>query len=191
MDIGHYTDRGIGLAEDLVNSRLPDGTHVGLQHPRDLERLTRAYWFSPGPAPTRRDLEEVQELRARLREVFEAGDPEQAARILNRLIEEAGACPQLVVHDRWSWHFHYVPEGATVSKRLTAETAVALATVAVEQGFDRLRRCEWETCLDVFVDRSRNRSRRYCSPAVCGNRASVAAWRARQRRRDGIVSRAK
>ncbi|MFC4855882.1 CGNR zinc finger domain-containing protein [Actinophytocola glycyrrhizae] len=32
----------------------------------------------------------------------------------------------------------------------------------------------------MFVDLSRNRSWRFCSPAVCGNRVHVAAHRARQ-----------
>jgi predicted RNA-binding Zn ribbon-like protein len=33
----------------------------------------------------------------------------------------------------------------------------------------------------VFVDLSRNRSRRYCDSRTCGNRLHVAAYRARQR----------
>lgn len=182
MDIVHYLDRSIGLAEGLANSHLPDGSHIALETPRDLERLIRAYGFSPDGTPTRRDLVEVERLRGRLRDAFEATDQE-AARILNGLIASSAARPQLAAHDRRGWHFHHVPEGATIARRLAAETAVALATVVVEHGFDRLRVCEWETCRDVFVDRSRNRSRRYCSPNVCGNRASVAAWRARRRRR--------
>ena len=44
---------------------------------------------------------------------------------------------------------------------------------------DRLRVCASETCTDVLVDLSKNRSRRFCE-ASCGNRASVAAYRARQ-----------
>lgn len=181
MAFAHYLDRSIGLAEGLVNSHLPDASHVALEKPGDLSRLIRAYGFTPDRAPGGDDVAKAHRLRERLREAFEAPDGEAAARILNALITEAGARPQLATHGRGGWHFHYVPEDATVARRLAAETAVALATVVVEHGFDRLRVCDWETCRDVFVDRSRNRSRRYCSPEVCGNRASVAAWRARQR----------
>jgi predicted RNA-binding Zn ribbon-like protein len=37
-----------------------------------------------------------------------------------------------------------------------------------------------ETCPDVYVDTSRNASRRYCSD-TCASRATVAAYRARQK----------
>ncbi|MEO7071362.1 MAG: CGNR zinc finger domain-containing protein, partial [Nostocoides sp.] len=36
-----------------------------------------------------------------------------------------------------------------------------------------------EDCDDVFVDLSRNRSKRFCD-AICGNRENVAAYRARR-----------
>ena len=182
MDIVRYIDRSIGLAEGLVNAELPDGSPAALERPGDLEALVRAYGFSPDRRPTRNDVDEVLRLRGRLRRVFAAHDAREAARALNALIEEAEARPRLVAHDAKGWHFHQVPETATEARRLTAEVAVALATVAVEDGFDRLRLCEWETCGRVFVDRSHNQTRRYCRPNRCGNRASVAAWRKRQRR---------
>jgi predicted RNA-binding Zn ribbon-like protein len=40
--------------------------------------------------------------------------------------------------------------------------------------------CADESCGDVFVDASRNRSRRYCSD-TCANRLNVAAHRRRRR----------
>ena len=44
---------------------------------------------------------------------------------------------------------------------------------------DRLRECAAVTCHDVLVDLSKNRSRRFCEQN-CGNRANVAAYRARR-----------
>jgi predicted RNA-binding Zn ribbon-like protein len=44
---------------------------------------------------------------------------------------------------------------------------------------DRLRVCAGERCERVLVDLSKNRSRRFCE-AGCGNRANVAAYRARR-----------
>ena len=44
----------------------------------------------------------------------------------------------------------------------------------------RLGICAVDDCEGVVLDLSRNRSRRFCSTA-CGNRAAVAAYRARQR----------
>jgi predicted RNA-binding Zn ribbon-like protein len=48
---------------------------------------------------------------------------------------------------------------------------------------DRLRRCENEGCRWAFVDASRNRSRRWCDPAICGNVSKVRAYRERLRAR--------
>jgi len=46
----------------------------------------------------------------------------------------------------------------------------------------RLRRCQNEGCRWAFVDASRNGSRRWCDPEICGNVAKVRAYRQRQRR---------
>ncbi len=49
---------------------------------------------------------------------------------------------------------------------------------------ERLTRCGNEaTCHWLFLDESRNRSRRWCEMASCGNVAKVRRHRARQRRR--------
>jgi hypothetical protein len=58
----------------------------------------------------------------------------------------------------------------------------------------RLRHCEAPGCDAVFVDLSKNRSRRYCDTGNCGNRQHVAAYRerraARATDRDGLPARA-
>ncbi len=45
---------------------------------------------------------------------------------------------------------------------------------------ERMRLCAADDCEAVVVDFSRNRSKRYCDIGNCGNRANVAAYRARQ-----------
>jgi predicted RNA-binding Zn ribbon-like protein len=45
----------------------------------------------------------------------------------------------------------------------------------------RLRICEYPRCINVVVDLSKNRSKRFCDNG-CGNRAAVAAYRARKSR---------
>jgi predicted RNA-binding Zn ribbon-like protein len=64
---------------------------------------------------------------------------------------------------------------------IAAESAMGLATVVRDGGLERLSVCAANGCSRVFVDTSRNRSRRYCDPGTCGNRTNVAAYRARQR----------
>lgn len=45
----------------------------------------------------------------------------------------------------------------------------------------QVKQCEAPTCLWFFIDETRNRSRRWCDMAVCGNRAKARRARARQR----------
>jgi predicted RNA-binding Zn ribbon-like protein len=62
--------------------------------------------------------------------------------------------------------------------------AVAVAVLdATQLDRSRVRRCESDKCVLVFYDTSKNRSRRWCDMAVCGNRAKAAAHYRRSRRR--------
>jgi predicted RNA-binding Zn ribbon-like protein len=45
-----------------------------------------------------------------------------------------------------------------------------------------VRRCASETCLWLFLDRTKNHARRWCDMKVCGNRAKVRRHRRRARR---------
>lgn len=53
----------------------------------------------------------------------------------------------------------------------------------------RVRECAADSCAWLFVDRSKNRSRRWCDMAVCGNRDKVRRHRRRQRRRPAAAVR--
>jgi predicted RNA-binding Zn ribbon-like protein len=176
-----YLECSLGLAVDLVNTEDPVVGNDELTTIDELRSFIMGHEMSGAKGrPNKTDLEKVRALRARLRRVFEAGDETEAVTILNELISETGARPELTDHDG-PWHMHYTPPGTPIAPRLAADAAMALSVVIAQEGYDRLRTCEGERCGDVFVDESKNHSRRYCSPNVCGNRASVAAFRARQR----------
>ena len=54
-----------------------------------------------------------------------------------------------------------------------------VASAATDGSWERLKACRAETCRWAFYDGARNHSRRWCSMAVCGNRAKARAFRAR------------
>jgi predicted RNA-binding Zn ribbon-like protein len=60
--------------------------------------------------------------------------------------------------------------------RLLAIVAASMA----DGSWERLKACSARDCGWAFYDRTRNRSGRWCSMAVCGNRAKVRAYRARR-----------
>ena len=64
---------------------------------------------------------------------------------------------------------------------LIMPVARAIADVICEEDFRLVRACEGHACTLMFVDRTKSHRRRWCSMAVCGNRAKQAALRERQR----------
>ena len=139
----------------------------------------------PGSATWDQDeLDSVRELRPRLRQ-FWSGDLDDVVVSVNQLLAEAHAVPQLVRHDEWDdYHLHATPDEAPLATRMAVEAAMAISDVIRAGELSRLRVCEYPGCGNVVVDLSRNRSKRYCEEG-CGNRAAVAAYRARKVARPG------
>ena len=183
MHVAHDVARSLALAVDLVNSRA--GGEEQLPDVAALRVFLDEHDVSGSRSLSRDDLEEVHALRPRLRAVWAARDMRQAAAVVNGMVAEAGALPQLTDHDGFAWHLHWTAPSARVASRLAADVGMALAEVLRDEGADRLRSCEAPSCDAVFVDLSRNRSRRYCDTGNCGNRMHVAAYRARLRSVEG------
>lgn len=65
-------------------------------------------------------------------------------------------------------------------RELLQPLANAAADLICNHDFRLIRSCEGPNCMLLFLDRTKAHSRRWCSMAVCGNRAKAAAHRARQ-----------
>jgi predicted RNA-binding Zn ribbon-like protein len=178
VHFGDYTDPVATLAEDLVNS-YSHSEHADLLDAASLADVAgRRGWR--GSPPTAADVERVRALRPLLRAVFEASEEQQAVDMANAVVERSGLMLRLTRHDSGPWHFHGTPGTGTLFDWLAGLSGFALLSVIERGDGDRIRHCAGADCHAVFVDVSRNKSRRFCSPAVCGNRAHVAAFRARQ-----------
>ncbi|HSZ39831.1 MAG TPA: CGNR zinc finger domain-containing protein [Trebonia sp.] len=120
---------------------------------------------------------------AALRAVFAAvaaGNVDDAARRVNDMLSTTGAHPALERHDGEPWHIHFHAADETSRvKGWAAGCATGLAVVLGGEHFDRLGVCTAPHCDRVYVDTSRNGSRRFCSTA-CQNRVKAAAFRERR-----------
>lgn len=189
MDFMHYSDDAVELAVDLVNTYAREPLRAeGREHEPlvPLGQFLDAFgWQHPPTAP---DVERLRVVADRLFTVFATPDAAEAVRVLNALLAEAGTLPQITRHDGRGWHLHFTRDDGDVISRLAATSAMALAVVLCDHGKGRLGACSARSCRDVYVDASRNRSRRYCSDS-CANRSNVAAHRARARaaRRSGTT----
>jgi predicted RNA-binding Zn ribbon-like protein len=59
----------------------------------------------------------------------------------------------------------------------------ALAKFVCEEDFSAVKACEGHGCTLMFADHTQRQARRWCSMAICGNRAKQAAHRIRLKRK--------
>lgn len=176
MVFAHDVAEGLQAAVWLANSAdEPDE----LTTVTDLAAFFAEFGYSGRRDGTRAELEEVRRLRPRLRELFTA-DEEQAVSLVNQMLAEARALPQLVRHDGYDWHVHAVASDRPLAERILVETAMGMVDLIRLDEMSRLGTCADDDCDGIVLDLSRNRSRRFCSTA-CGNRNAVAAYRERRR----------
>jgi predicted RNA-binding Zn ribbon-like protein len=176
MVFAHDTEIALAAAAALVNT-----AGRGEERMPDLAALDAFFhrWGWTGKREhTQAELRSVQRLRPRLRRVWET-DEDEVVEIVNRLLRESQALPQLVRHDGWPYHLHATSPHAPLATRMAVEAAMAFVDVVRSGELDRLRICEYPDCGNVLVDLSKNRSKRFCD-AGCGNRAAVTAYRARK-----------
>ncbi|MDX6198473.1 MAG: hypothetical protein QOJ79_1624 [Actinomycetota bacterium] len=64
---------------------------------------------------------------------------------------------------------------------VVAESLGEVLALQATGEWSRIKTCARDSCRWVFFDHSRNRSGRWCSMQVCGNREKTAAYRARKR----------
>jgi predicted RNA-binding Zn ribbon-like protein len=170
----------VELALLLVNS------HDLLEDPadrlHDLRWLTHALAGAGHPhladPLTPRDLPRLRRLRDALRQVFEATDDENAAVVLNPLLQKAQAVPLLVRGPDGATSL-VVGAGLSGAAALEARLPSALAAFVAEHGVRRLGVCGSDPCRCVYVDRTRAATRKYCC-SYCNDRRAARAYRRRR-----------
>lgn len=103
---------------------------------------------------------------------------DDAAGDVNALLQLTGARPRLDRHDGEPWHLHFHGADESLVTGWAAGCATGLAVVLGSDLYGRLGVCTADRCDRVYVDASRNGTRRFCSTA-CQNRVKAAAFRAR------------
>jgi predicted RNA-binding Zn ribbon-like protein len=176
MVFAYDTEVALQAAAALINTA--DGDHEYLPDADALDEFVRTWGWTGARHCHADELRAVHELRPRLRQLWEA-DRDQVVGIVNQLLCEANAVPQLVRHDELDYHMHATPPDAPLAVRMAVEAAMALTDVIRADELSRLGICDYPGCGNVVVDLSKNRSKRFCERG-CGNRAAVAAYRARK-----------
>jgi predicted RNA-binding Zn ribbon-like protein len=173
---------GLALAVDLVNTWDLLEAEPDLIEGLDDVRVWLTWHGLDRAAERMReaDVNRVRALRSRLDAVFEAPTEDEAVGLVNELSRDYATPPQLERHGTGlrirSW-----PDESEGLEFVAAFAAAGLLDALHTYGWERFGRCAGSPCRCAFVDRTRNRSRRYCC-TLCADRVAQANSRARKRR---------
>lgn len=177
----HDTEMSLRAAAALVNT-LPDTDTEGVDRlvsQQDFDAYLDEYAYTGTFHRDDDELAAVRTNRPRLLELWSV-DREGAVPLVNAMLRDGRALPQLVIHDGFDWHIHATEPDAPLSVRMLVEAAMAFVDVIRSDQWDRVRICEADDCASVYVDFSKNGSKRYCDTGNCGNRMNVIAYRRRK-----------
>ncbi len=162
-------------ALDLCNTRLSE--RELLIGPADLERWFVAAGLSDhAPRVTRSELVAAKMLRDGLRQALLAGDGPAVAALAEGWL---GRAPGRLCVEPDTLRPRFAPAAQTSCCLLVDAVLDALDLVRDSPG--RVRECADPRCPVLFLDTSRNRSRRWCSMERCGARAKASAYYRRHR----------
>ena len=167
------------LALEFVNSEWYDGwgrLEDRLQSGEWRRKTLAAHQFPPLREPDSRTLAKLVRLRSLLREMIEGGEPGPAQiRALNRFLAlrqwryevRRGRLDKVPAARDWRWFMACV--------------AVSACELLFASDRRRLKVCPNPGCRWVFYDLTKGRTRRWCTPALCGNLDKVRRFRARKK----------
>ena len=177
------------LSEDMFNGYTDlvawDRTNDLLDQPAADRLLTRAGRF---PGKAKEVLERGHALRLAIYRVFSdvsAGRMPNPTALETINSEVAAAMQHARIEPdcegfRWAWR-----DTGTELESVLWPVAKSAADLLVSHKLERVRSCQSETCGWLFLDMSKNRSRRWCSMSDCGNTAK--ARRHYHRKVKGVV----
>jgi predicted RNA-binding Zn ribbon-like protein len=171
------SNRGTASAIDRLGSYqdlLAFATQAEVLSDAEAHRLAARARRSPAAAEE--VLQRARDLRDALYDLFAAlaeDRPPPAAALpeLNR------AVARLEIGRDWRWTWSCAPGGLD---DMLGPVTIAAAELLTSAERERIRMCAADTCAWVFLDTSKNRSRRWCDMKQCGNRAKARRFHARQ-----------
>ena len=166
------------LVESFANSIDHDTDQDDLESPERFGRWLGDHGF-PGVRPTAGDLVFAVGVRDALRDELTAHhDAATSADARRRLDTYAARLPLRASFGAGPATFVAAGEGMAA---MLAEVLAAMVIAEREGLWHRLKLCREDTCAVVFFDRSKNRSKTWCSMEVCGNRSKTRSYRGRRR----------
>jgi predicted RNA-binding Zn ribbon-like protein len=132
------------------------------------------------PAEAEIVLERARRMREAIYRIFSAGALPQEDDL--SLINEELACglqrARIITAPTgyaWGWD-----TAETALDAMFAPIALAAADLLTSPALSRVRECASQTCTWLFIDETKNHSRRWCNMKTCGNKHKIKRFRSRQ-----------
>jgi len=137
------------------------------------------------PAGAAAALVDARRVRAALRTLAEGGarvpgERAEAVSEINRVLGRSAGTRRLEMRSDGTFARSFVPGGDAFAG-LMIPLVESAADSLIHAEFSRVRQCAGAQCRRVFYDATKNRGRRWCDMATCGNRAKAARHRARRK----------
>ncbi|MCW5254559.1 MULTISPECIES: CGNR zinc finger domain-containing protein [unclassified Streptomyces] len=168
---------GEPLALDLLNTRWQEHgqLHDLLETPDGLRVWLSGHGLAERFPADGASLEAVRATRAALYAAVDRPGSDEAARPVDAILDHGRIRP--VLTGAGPGERAEVTDPVWGAAWTAAHDYLRLLTTAA----DRIRLCDQPDCIRYFLDTSRNGTRRWCSMALCGNRAKAARHYARSR----------
>ena len=168
----------LALIEDFVNTVDEETGEEALGTPAELGAWLVEHELADAPAFDHDDLAGAIALRENLRALLLANNGAELDPAVPAALSAAADRARLTVAIDATGRASVTPRAGGID-RVAGRLLGIVARAQAEGSWDRLKACPWHSCHVAFYDHSRNRSRTWCSMAVCGNRAKAQAYRRR------------
>ena len=126
-------------------------------------------------------LVDARRVRVALRLLAEKGANALQVRVeavaeINRVLGRSAGTRRIEWNVDGGYARNFVPTGDAFAG-LMIPVVESAADTLIQEELKRVRRCTGDGCKRVFHDGTRNRSRRWCDMATCGNRAKATRFR--------------
>ena len=169
----------LAVIEAFVNTWDLEDDEDALSIPTALSEWLAAHDLAePGEAFDHDDLARAIAVREALRALLLANNDDALDPAAPATLNAAADRARLTVAVDADGRARVVPQAAGID-RVFGRLLGIVARAQADGTWERMKACPWHTCHFAFYDHSRNRSRTWCSMAVCGNRAKAQTYRRR------------
>jgi predicted RNA-binding Zn ribbon-like protein len=178
MVMSDHAPGELELVRLFVNTADLESGSDDLSDPAALQAWLAAHGLAADGTATAADLHSARRLREAIRGLLLENNGVSVRKESAATLGHAAAQARLALRFEPAGGVRLEPAAGGVAGALGR--LVGIVAVAMAAGtWSRLKACQAECCGWAFYDHARNRSRRWCSMAVCGNRTKARSYRQR------------